>query len=231
MRNKIVMPLLLLIAVTLGCSKISELANKSGNSGSSSNSNIEVSKSGDSSPAKGEFAPTGDAKADIEKIGDRFLSLKSFRAEMEGDGKTPLKADLEFVSPDRHRLKTDKGMETIVIGKTTYMKMGNTWQKMPMSLDTTITDMRAAFNKEGMKWFSDIKYVGEETADGKPAYLYAYHNKGPRAGVGENDSKIWIAKDDGLPIKIEAIYKSGNLKTMTIEYDYKTPVTIEPPIK
>ncbi|MGQ0541742.1 MAG: LolA family protein [Blastocatellia bacterium] len=229
MKRDIFIPFLILLALTLGCSQLREMANTSTNSESSPNSNAESAKTSDS--AKGEFAPSGDAKNDIEKMADRFLSLKSFRAEMRGDGETPMQADLEFVSPDRHRLKTDKGMETIVIGKTTYMKLGNSWRKMPMQLDTTITDMRNAFDKEGRKWFSDVKYVGEETADGKPAYLYAYHNKGPGAGVGENDSRVWIAKDDGLPIKIEAIYKSGNLKKMVIEYDFKTPITIEPPVK
>ncbi|MEK7856656.1 MAG: hypothetical protein AAB288_11240, partial [Acidobacteriota bacterium] len=108
--------------------------------------------------------------------------------------------------------------------------MGSKWQKMSLPLDSTISDMRSAFNKEGMKWFSDVKYTGDDTVDGKPAYVYTYHNKGPGAGVGENDSKVWIAKGDGLPIKIEAIYKTGNLKSMKIEYDYETPVVIEPPV-
>lgn len=228
MKKDLFIPFLILLALMLGCSQLREMANTSTNSGSSSNSHTESAKTSDST--KGEFAPSGDPRADIEKMADRFLTLKSFRAEMRGDGETPMNADLEFVSPDRHRLKTDKGMETIVIGKTTYMKLGNSWRKMPMQLDTTITDMRNAFDKEGRKWFSDVKYVGEETADGKPAYLYAYHNKGPGAGVGENDSRVWIAKDDGLPIKIEAIYKSGNLKKMVIEYDFETPITIEPPV-
>ena len=150
---------------------------------------------------------------------------------MIGEGDTPMKAELQFVAPDRHRFKTDKGMETIVIGKTTYMKMGGSWRKMPMSLDANIADMREAFNKEGMKWFNDVKYTGDDMANGRAAYVYSYHNKGPGAGVGENDSRVWIAKDDGMPIKIEAVYKSGGLKKMTIEYDYKTPVTIEPPVK
>ncbi len=230
MNKDLILPLFILLALSLGCSKISELAKGPANTGSTSNANSETPKTGDDAPASGEFAPSSDPKVDIEKMADRFMSLKSFRAEMDGDGQTPMKTDLEFISPDRYRIKTGNSMEMIVIGKTSYMKMGSKWQKMSLPLDSTISDMRSAFNKEGMKWFSDVKYTGDDTVDGNPAYVYTYHNKGPGAGVGENDSKVWIAKDDGLPIKIEAIYKKGNLKSMKIEYDYETPVVIEPPV-
>ena len=230
MNKDFILPLFLLLALSLGCSKISELTEGTGRTRNTSNENSEPPKPGDDAPASGEFAPSSDPKVDIEKMADRFMSLKSFRAEMDGDGQTPMKTDLEFVTPDRYRIKTGNTMEMIVIGKTSYMKMGSKWQKMSLPLDSTISDMRSAFNKEGMKWFSDVKYTGDDTVDGKPAYVYTYHNKGPGAGVGENDSKVWIAKGDGLPIKIEAIYKTGNLKSMKIEYDYETPVVIEPPV-
>lgn len=225
MKKNLFIPALMLLAFTFGCSKNetgSAPANTAGNGAG-------AAKKSDTAPK--EFAPSGDPMADIQKVGDRFLAQKTFRASMLGEGETQMRAMLEFVSPDRHRLKTGRDMETIVIGQTTYIKTGGSWRKMPMSLDTTITDMRDAFNKEAMKWFSDVKYAGEETVDERAAYVYSYHNKGPGAGVGENDSKIWVAKDDGIPIKIEAVYKSGKLKKMMIEYDYKTPVTIEPPVQ
>ncbi|MGH9947133.1 MAG: LolA family protein [Pyrinomonadaceae bacterium] len=233
MKNNIALPLIVLLLFAFGCSQIREMANTSSNSETISNStsNSESTTTADSQPSSGEFTPTSDAKADIEKMADRFLALKSFSAKMEGEGKTPMKTDLEFVSPDRYRLKMVNGMEMIVIGNTSYMNIGGSWRKMTLPLDSTITDMRKAFDKDGRKWFSDVKYEGEETVDGKPAYVYAYHNKGPGAGVGENDSKLWIGKNDGMPIKIEAQYKSGNLRTMKIVYDLETPVTIEPPIK
>lgn len=219
---------MVLLAVGLGCSKFGELTLKPANGGTASNSNTGSVQT--DAPATAEFAPSGDPKADIEKLADRFMSLKSFRAKMEGDGQMPMRTELEFVTPDRYRIRSGNAMEMIVIGKTTWMKVGEKWQKMPMQLDSTIADMRTAFNKEGMKWFSDVKYTGDDTVDGKPAYIYTYQGKGPN-NVGENDSKLWIAKSDGLPLKIEAIYKSGNLKSMTIEYDYETPVAIEPPVQ
>ena len=97
-------------------------------------------------------------------------------------------------------------------------------------MDGSIPDLRATFNKEGRKWFSDVRFVGEETVNGKASLVYEYRNKG-EGNLGENDSKIWVAKDDGLPQKIESLYKKGNLKTMVIEYEYDPNIRIEVPVK
>ena len=228
MKKDLFIPLVILLGLTLGCSKISELANKSVNSGPAVNSNSESARTGETAPS-GDHAPSNDAKADIERLSDRFMSVKSFRATMKAEGETPMQTELEFVSPDRYRIKTGSLMDVIIIGKTTYMKIGDKWQRMAGELDSKISDLRSTFNKEGMKWVSDVKYTGDDTVDGKPAYVYIYHAKGPDK-VGENESKLWIAKADGLPIKVEAVYKSGPMKSMKVEYDYETPVSIEPPI-
>ena len=42
-------------------------------------------------------------------------------------------------------------------------------------------------------------------------------------------SKIWVGKDSGLPMRIVVEYQNGVLKTMTVNYDTETPVTIEAP--
>jgi outer membrane lipoprotein-sorting protein len=229
MKKDLFIPLVVLLGLTLGCSKISELANKAANSGPAANSNSESARKGETAQPSGDHVPSSDAKADIERLSDRFMSVKSFRATMKAEGETPMQTELEFVSPDRYRIKTGSLMDVIIIGKTTYMKIGDKWQKMPGELDSKISDLRSTFNKEGMKWVSDVKYTGDDTVDGKAAYVYIYHAKGPDK-VGENESKLWIAKADGLPIKVEAVYKSGPMKSMRVEYDYETPVSIEPPI-
>lgn len=230
MKKDLLIPFVILLSLTLGCSKITELANRSGNAGGASNTNTEPPRTTDDpAQASGEYAPSSDAKADIEKLADRFMTIKSFRANMTGEGQTPMRTEMEFVAPDRYRIKTGNVMDVIIIGRTTYMKIGGKWQKMDMPPENAIGEMRTAFNKEAMKWVSDVKYSGDDTVDGKPAYVYTYHGKGPD-NVGENDSKIWIAKSNGLPIRVEATYKSGNLRSMTIDYDYDSPVTIEPPV-
>ena len=147
---------------------------------------------------------------------------------MRGSGDKEIKTDLEFVASDRFRIKTGPGLETIVIGKDVYLSMEGSFQKLPGGIGNSVPDLRATFNKEGRKWFSDVKFVGEETVSGRPSLVYEYKNKG-HGNLGENDSKIWVAKDDGLPLKIESRYKSGNLKTMVIEYEYDPNIKIEVP--
>ena len=230
MKKDMFIPFLVLLAVTLGCSKIGELTNRASTSGTNANTNSEATKTAENAPVSGDHAPSSNARADVEKLAERFMTVTSFRATMNSEGDAPMHTELEFVSPDRYRIKTGNLMEMIIIGKSTYMKVGDRWQKMPGQLDSTISDMRSTFNKEGMKWISDVEYTGDETVNGKAAYVYTYHAKGPDK-IGENESKLWVGKADGLPIKVEAVYRSGSMRSMTVEYDYDAAVVIEPPIK
>jgi hypothetical protein len=219
-----VFPLILFAVGAIGCSQTRE-------SETSESSNTAVISSGSNGatnavPSTVRENPAGD----IETMADKFLAEKSFRAKMRGTGDKDVKTDLEFVAPDRFRIKTGPGLETIVIGKDVYLSMGDSFQKLPGAMDGSIPDLRATFNKEGRKWFSDVRFVGEETVNGKASLVYEYKNKG-EGSLGENDSKIWVAKDDGLPQKIESRYKKGNLKTMVIEYEYDPNIKIEVPVK
>jgi hypothetical protein len=223
MKRDVALPLLMLATVSLGCSQLSEYgASNASNSNSAANSASNAAAS--SSAATTRENPT----ADIEIAADKFLAETAFRAKMRGTGDKDVATDLEFVAPDRFRIKTGPGLETIVIGKDVYLSMDGSFTKLPGAMDGSIPDMRATFNKEGRKWFSDIRFVGEETVNGRATLAYEYKNKGA-GNLGENDSKIWVATDNGLPLKIESRYKTGNLKTMVIEYEYDPNLKIEVP--
>ena len=220
MNRDLAISLILLTAVAIGCSQIREPE-----AASSANSAEANSAANDSTTVA---ATRENPAADIEAMADKFLAEKTFRAKMRGTGEKEVKTDLEFVAPDRFRIKTGPGLETIVIGKDVYLSMNGSYQKLPGAMDGSIPDLRATFNKEGRKWFSDVRFVGEESVNGKPSLVYEYKNKG-EGNLGENDSKIWVAKDDGLPLKIESRYKRGNLRTMIIEYEYDPNITIDVP--
>jgi len=224
MNRDLALPLILLAASAIGCSQLRESG--TANSANSAEVTSSANVAANSAPATTRENPA----ADIELMADKFLAEKSFRAKMRGTGDKDVKTDLEFVAPDRFRIKTGPGLETIVIGKDVYLSMGDSFQKLPGAMDGSIPDLRATFDKEGRKWFSDVKFVGEETVNGKASLVYEYKNKG-EGNLGENDSKIWVAKDDGLPQKIESRYKKGNLKTMVIEYEYDPNIKIEVPVK
>lgn len=230
MKLRSLFPLFALVVAALGCSMLKNVASN-GQQGNSSTANSNGSSNGSTSTdSSGPFSPSGDPRADIERMADRFLSQKAFRTKMTGTGESPLKMEAEYSAPDRFRVKTSNGAETVIIGKDVYLKVGDKWQKMPGDIGSSVPDLRKSFDEQSRKWLSDVKYIGEETVNGKPSLVYQYHNKGP-GGVGENDSKVWIAKSDGLPVKIEATYTSGNLKSMLIEYEYDQSITIEPPVK
>lgn len=220
MNRDLAISLILLTAVAIGCSQIREPE-----AASSANSAEANSAANDSTTVA---ATRENPAADIEAMADKFLAEKTFRAKMRGTGEKEVKTDLEFVAPDRFRIKTGPGLETIVIGKDVYLSMNGSYQKLPGAMDGSIPDLRATFNKEGRKWFSDVRFVGEESVNGKPSLVYEYKNKG-EGNLGENDSKIWVAKDDGLPLKIESRYKRGNLRTMIIEYEYDPNIAIDVP--
>ena len=222
-----ILPLILLAATALGCSQLRDMTNRSDAPPNTANS--PSTTDGSTSGASAGVAPSGDPNADINRMADAFLEQKSFRATMVGSGQTPMNMELEFVAPDRFRIKNTSGPEMVIVGKNVYLENEGRWQKMPGDLGASVPDMRKAWDKEGRKWFTDVRYVGEDTANGTPAHVYTYHNKGVE-GSGENDSKIWISKSDGLPVRIEAVYKSGPLKSMTIDYDYDADISIEPPV-
>jgi hypothetical protein len=224
MKFQIILPLLILAAFALGCSQISDMTGQ----GNTTNTNSAAPADG-TAPESAGIAPSGDPTTDINRMADAFLEQKSFRANMVGSGTTPMNIEFEYVAPDRFRIRNAQGPETVIIGKDIYIEMNGRWQKMPGGLGASIPDIRKAWDKEGRKWISDAKYAGEETVNGVPAHIYTYHNKGAE-GVGENDSKIWISKADGLPVRIEANYKSGPLRSMRIDYFYGENISIESPV-
>jgi len=219
MSRDLAIPLILLGAVAIGCSWLNDSG--SSNSANSVEVNSSANTASNSGPARENPA------ADIEAMAEKVLDQKAVRVKTSAFGEKNFTTEVEYVAPDRFRIKTGPGLERIVIGKDVYMFLGDSWAKLP-GFDGQLPDIREAFRKERHKYFSDVRFIGEETINGKPSLAYEYHNKG-EGNLGENDSKIWIGKDDGLPLKIESRYKSGNLRAVVIEYEYDPSIKIEVP--
>lgn len=222
--KKITLPLIVLLIAILGCSKFKELTGgpSAGGPGGGTGGGSGVSAS-------------SDPKADVIAAARKFIELKSFSAKMDGVGETDIKSQVDFVAPDKFHVKylggTGAGMEMINIGSDSYMKSGGgNWSKIPGTGGRSIPTMRDSFNEEGIKSLTDVKFEGEDTADGKPALVYSYKNVTP-AGDHPFTAKIWIAKSSGIPVKIYAEYPNGTLKHMTVNFDIDSPVTVEAPIK
>ena len=231
MKNYLFLPLVILCFAVLGCSKITELAN-SVKGGSGSNSNSVAAKKDSSS--KSSSTAGADPKEDIIQASKKFVELPSFSAKMDGIGQTEIKSQIDYVAPDRYHVMylggTGAGMEMIMIGNDSYMKSGGKWNKIPGTANASIPTLRDSFTEEGLKTLTDVKYVGEDTVDGKPALVYSYKNVTPK-GNYPFSSKIWIGTETGLPIKIVVDYDNGTLKQMTVNYDTESKVTIDAPVQ
>jgi hypothetical protein len=213
--KKLVLIVLFLAAVSLGCKLSSLLPGSSG---------------GSSSGPGGSSGSGADPKADVIEASRKFIALPSFSAKMDG---TNLQSQVDYAAPDKYHVTyisgTGAGMELIMIGNQSFMKTGGKWSKMPGDGNSSIPTLRDSFTEEGLKTLDEVKYEGEDTANGKPSRVYTYKNVTPK-GAFPFGAKIWITKDKGLPVKIVADYPTGPLKQMTVNYDTETPVTIEPPI-
>ena len=217
--KKLIAVLSILVFFALGCSRIGDL--------------IRGAQGGDGSSRPSFSSAGADPKAEVIDASRKFIGLPFFTAKMEGEGQTPLRSEVSYFAPDRYHIKylggTGAGMEMIMIGNDTYMKTGEKWTKMPGN-GTAMPTLRDSFTEEGLKSLSDVKYEGTDSVDGKSANVYSYKNVTPK-GEYPFTSKIWIAQDSGVPMKIVVDYTNGTLKQMRVNYDTETPVTIEPPIK
>jgi hypothetical protein len=217
--------IILLLCVAIGC----KLPNIGTQTNSSTASNASGTGTATASSSNGTFTSTGDPIADLKEISKRFTEVKAFQAQTRGSGEKPFNMDAGFVAPDRYRIQTG-AMESIIIGKDVYTKVGGTWRKFPMSTNQSIPTLRDMFTEEGLKSMTDARFNGDATLDGKDALLYSYKGAGVK-GVSSYDSKLWISKSSGLPMKVEVNYDTGQLKQATITYTYDENATIEAPIK
>jgi len=183
------------------------------------------------SPRTAEAAP--DPKTSLIEACRKFYALKALSGNIDAVGETSFKQHVDYAAPDRYRVSylDAKGaaMEMIIVGDQTYIKEGDTWKKAPAGHNPTPT-LRNSFSDEVLKSLSDVKFEGEQTLDGKPTLVYSYKLV-TLVGNFPVTSKMWVAKNSGLPVKSYVENPSGVLKNTTTTYDTESPVTIEPPIK
>jgi hypothetical protein len=167
-------------------------------------------------------APSGDTKSIIANSAAELENLKSYRLKViiESGGQT-METLYEFVQPDRFHMVSSLA-EMIVIGNDTYMKVGDTWTKMPSSegVETEAAEFRV--KEENIL---EARLEGSEDVDGVPCQKYVYTAK-----IGDNPSievTTWIGVEDGLPRKIVTEMEDTTITQLL--YDFNADITIEPP--
>jgi hypothetical protein len=159
------------------------------------------------------------------------MNTKSYRMRMElSSAGHNLTDTLEIVWPDRyHMVSTTNegtGSETIVVGSTAYVKIGNSpWHKSPADAG----QMMFAFQGrkiEEMRKIKEIQLVGTDTLDGMPVRVYQWVTEGTFV------AKAWISTADDLPRKMEVEGEvKGNKTKSTVTFsDYNAALKVEPPM-
>ena len=175
---------------------------------------------------------SADPKADVIAASRKLIALKSLSAIVDGTGgKLAIKKDVRYVAPDRYHIKFDDEtgahVEMINIGDDSYMKDGDSWNKLP-GHDPASSTFRNSFTDEVLETISDAKFEGEETLNGKPASVYSYKIVTKVAGFPVAH-RIWVDKKSGIPIKSVGEYNDSQVKTLTTTFDAEKPVTIDVP--
>jgi hypothetical protein len=137
----------------------------------------------------------------------------------------------QFTVPS-HAFMTSTGIssaltqsEMIYVNGATYAMVNGTWMKSPVSVEQLIQQSQAQVASAKSH---TCRAMPDETVDGIAASVYTSHSE---TATGASDSRVWIAKATGLPIKSEIDMTMGARKSHTsVRYEYNN-VTAPPGVK
>jgi hypothetical protein len=173
------------------------------------------------------------------------LAAKSYRAHVTsslGDD-APTKMVIEYVAPDRYRMvrEVQSGgagdnakMEFIVIGDAMYIrKPDGGWARAPIAAGEMIKAFHNPEMIEELAKTADVKFVGPDTLDGAPMFVYQYTQNNPMGMNLKSAAKTWLSVADGMPRKTETegVYEGKKTRTLVTISDYNADIKIETPVK
>ncbi|MBT2767057.1 hypothetical protein J7J08_05360 [Stenotrophomonas sp. ISL-67] len=151
------------------------------------------------------------AKAVLD-ASQRFGQLRSFHATLHMQGPRTLQATMEFVAPDRYRLQTDDGVQTI-IGDTFFLQRAGEVRQVPVP-PGLLAQWRSPLPADATAADLQVEALGEERVDGQLARRYRVRH----ASAAPDGMLYWI-NAAGLPVRIERQGQTqGNAFTATVDY-------------
>ncbi len=215
------------LLVSFGCRSSTETANTTVNADANLPANQTV-KTEPQIDVNAPFVPSENPKDDILASTKRLQASDLWSATLVNEAMPEMKTELEYVKPDRYRIKNSLS-EVIVIGSNAYAKQNGKWQKLPEDIGAQIEEMKKMFDGEGMSAIKEVQKSGGGNVGGKEATVYKYSIEMGEKTV-KNSTNIWIADDSGLPLKIIVETENGGKKQkVTTNYDYAKSVKIEAP--
>ena len=170
-------------------------------------------------------SPLSSPEDEMKASMDKFLKAGSFHAAMDMQGPQPMAIEMDFVAPDRYRMKTPMGTQ-VVIGDTMHLQAAGRWMKMPLP-PGTLTQWRDPLRIEEHKAGMSVESLGSDTVEGRPAKKYLIRRAEPRS----SELTFWIDAD-GLPLQLVGHDEAqGKPYSMTLRYSrYDDPgIVIDAP--
>ena len=120
-------------------------------------------------------SPEDEVKASM----DKFLKAKSFHAVMTMEGARGMTNEMDFVAPDRYRMKMPMGTQ-VIIGDTMYMQADGRSMKVPLPKGT-LSQWRDPLKIEENKAGLSVEALGSDSVEGQAAKKYLVRNTQPDA--------------------------------------------------
>lgn len=171
-------------------------------------------------------SPVDEVKASM----DKFLKAKSFHAVMTMEGARGMTNEMDFVAPDRYRMKMPAGTQ-VIIDDTMYMQADGRSMKVPLPKGT-LSQWRDPLKIEENKAGLSVEALGSDSVQGQAAKKYLVRNTQPEPNQpGPNEFTFWIGSD-GLPLQLlHQGQAEGKPYSMTLRYSrFDDPtITIDAP--
>lgn len=122
------------------------------------------------------------------------------------------------VSTPHHAVTLKDGTtqgESIATADAIYVKLKGTWVKSPLTPKALLAQQQE--NIRSVTSASCTALPGE-VVDGIATNVWQAHYE--QADMGASDSKVWIAKATGLPVRTEATLQAGEKVSMVTHFDY-----------
>jgi hypothetical protein len=135
----------------------------------------------------------------------------------------------EVASPDRFHINASD-TELLMVDGTFYIRNGDTWianDAMASIASAIIGQFLPEAIEEQIAAIGSAEQLPDEEVNGEPASVYLFTVTSPIGDVGNNTSKVYIRKSDGLPIRLTDA--DDTEESFSIDYEYDPSIVIEAP--
>ncbi|MEO8364973.1 MAG: hypothetical protein ABI538_02080 [Pseudoxanthomonas sp.] len=153
-------------------------------------------------------SPEDDVKASMYKL----LKIRTYHAVRIMEGARGMNSEVDFVAPDRFRMKMPVGTQ-VIIGDTMYMQASGKTMKVPLPKGT-LSQWRDPLKIEESQAGMSVEALGSDSVEGQAAKKYVVRHTQPKPG----EFTYWIG-DNGLPLQlVQQGEAQGKPYTMTMRY-------------